>query len=534
MRSRILLAGAVLAVALGARCYGLFHSSTWFDDAGTMAVVTGRSLDVRVPGVESYSDPQDPRPASFFLHYNSPDPPATVWKVIKACFGMECNPPLSFVIIHCWMLLFGFTMTAGRIFALLPSLAAIPIVFLFARRLAGETAAWIASLLCALAPYQSLLAIQVRGYSFYGVLILAIAWLTFEILEDGPRKFRVVLLICLGVAAMWTHYVGAFYCAFAGLALLTRRELWPTALKVGLIWTVNLAAVAVFFFTQPAWKAHPEKVGSWDAMFLLAGIGRIITEFLVFLPSDADESFAVSMLQSPILHWTLAAAGIALFWIAKRHLPPRQTWFLLVWLAGPSAAVFLHDMLGHHANSTVPRYVAGSPFAMYLLLATGLACLRPMLRWSMAGFLALALIASQIALRELPVGTFADGMDVLLAGRQISDNWQPGDLVIVQSGYPHAPVSLSYYLPPQTPVLAMIYLPRPELGDAVAPATIETMEPRYEKWVAGHPRIWLIRCFAVVPQKITNEWIDAHYRLVVSRQYGGVMTLTEMVRRDRS
>jgi uncharacterized membrane protein len=59
----------------------------------------------------------------------------------------------------------GFSLVSGRAFSILLGLAAIPVLFLLAREMAGEQAAWFACGLFALAPFQAQLAMQVRMYT---------------------------------------------------------------------------------------------------------------------------------------------------------------------------------------------------------------------------------------------------------------------------------------------------------------------------------------------------------------------------------
>src|ERR1035437_1202412 len=170
MRSRALLACGLLAVAFAARSYGLFESSIWIDDIWSIAAATGHSLDVRWDGMsagETYANPQGPVPASYFLDYIAPQPGNNAWRVARDTFGTESHPPLFYILLHFWMSAFGYSVAAGRAFSLLLSLLAIPLLFCVARRFAGEPAAWIACLFCALAPLQTQLALQVRSYALF-------------------------------------------------------------------------------------------------------------------------------------------------------------------------------------------------------------------------------------------------------------------------------------------------------------------------------------------------------------------------------
>jgi hypothetical protein len=530
MPLRALLACGLLAVALAARSYGLFESSIWADDVWSIAAASGHSLDVRLDGMaagETYTDPPGPAPAVSYLEYMQPQPGNNTWRVARDAYASESHPPLFYILLHWWMQLFGYTVASGRAFSLLFSLAAIPVLFFLARRMAGETAAWIACLLCAMAPFQAQLAIQIRGYALFAFLVLVTASLTFEILEHGPNPKRVRPLILLGVTGLLTHFYFAVYAALQGLALLTQRRLLRTAVIVGVIWTAVLAAVTYYLLVQPSGLAQPWMHGPWEAPLLLLNAGAAVTDLLMLTP---DESLGVFLTAYPLLiaatKLLLVAAVGGLMLAATRHLPARHLIFLLTWLGGPVILMFTLDMLRHSGTVMRARYFAGSSFALYLLLAAGLAQLKPIVRVAVTGFLLLVMLASQFALRNLPVGTLAEGYDGQRAALAISAEWRPQDLVIVLSNYGAAPVSVAYYLPPQTPILSLVYLPRAEPGPVVMPASLDGLPARLAQGVASH--IWVIRCYTdLQSSEKLDAWLAGRYRAVKTQRFGSLF-LREM------
>jgi uncharacterized membrane protein len=533
MLLRALLACALLVAALAARTYGLFGSSIWGDDVLSISDATGHSLDVWLDGMvagETYIDPPGTVPASFFLQYLHPQPGNNSWRVARDVFASETHPPLFFVLLHLWMRPFGYTVAAGRAFSLLFSLAALPVLFFLAQRLAGETAAWIAALLCAMAPFQANLAIQVRGYSLYSFLALATAALTFEILERGPTPRRVGGLTLLGIAGIWTHYYFAIYSFLQGLALLTQRRLLRTAVTVGVIWAAALGGLAYYFLVQPASLSQPWIHGSWEAPLLFLNASAGVTDLLVLSP---EESLKVLLAGTPLLVTAIKFLFVftvgALLLVAVRHLAPRHSLFLLAWLAGPVALIFALDMVRHSGTVTTTRHFAGSSFAFYLLLAAGLAHLKPLLRGAGTTFLVLVMLAGQVALRISPASLGTESYDPRRAAMEIGGQWKPQDLVIMFSEYGSTVVSLAYYLPPQTPMLSLVYMPRAERGPVVAPANLDDLGPRLDQGVAAIPHLWVVRCFADSSTSLKlDAWLAGRYRTVGVRRYGSLY-LKEMV-----
>src|SRR5258708_355520 len=203
----------------------------------------------------------------------------------------------------------------------------------------------------------------------------------------------------------------------------------------------------------------------------------------------------------------------ALLFVVAGHLRGRRMVFLLAWLAGTMALMFTLDIVRQSINVVTPRYMVGLSFALYILLAAGLARLGAIARTASTAFLVLAMVAGQWALRVLPAGTLVeDGADFQRASMEIRRGWQPNDLVVVQASYGSVPISLAYYLPPQTPVLALIHLPRREKGPVVSPPNLDDLEPRLNQWASGRSHLWVLRTTASVPALTLDAWLRDQYK----------------------
>jgi hypothetical protein len=133
-------------------------------------------------------------------------------------------------------------------------------------------------------------------------------------------------------------------------------------------------------------------------------------------------------------------------------------------------------------------------------------------------------------LRILPAGTLLGGYDAQKVALTISSEWKRDDLVVVLSNYGSVPISLAYYLPPQTPMLTLAYLPRKEEGPVSMPAKLDSMWPRLDQGVGSTSHLWVIRSFPdSVSSRKLDDWLDWHYRRVSLRRYGQ-MIISEMER----
>jgi hypothetical protein len=145
-----------------------------------------------------------------------------------------------------------------------------------------------------------------------------------------------------------------------------------------------------------------------------------------------------------------------------------------------------------------------------------------MLRAAGTIFLLLVMLASHVALRTSPAALGTEGYDARRAGSEIGTEAKPQDLVIVLSQYPSAVISVAYYLPPQMPLLSLVYMPRKDAGPLLAAASLDTLGPRLDA-VAGTPHLWVIRCFADgSASQALDAWLAGRYRSVGVRRYGSL------------
>lgn len=130
-------------------------------------------------------------------------------------------PPLYYVLLKGWMQLFGSSDVAVRALSGVVSVAALPLVWLAGRQLAGRETGWTAMVLVVSSPFAIRYATEARMYSLItlltaGGLVLLVAFL------DRPTTPRLAGLMLVTGALVYTHY-WALYLAAALLAVLALR-----------------------------------------------------------------------------------------------------------------------------------------------------------------------------------------------------------------------------------------------------------------------------------------------------------------------
>lgn len=173
--SRLVLAGELLllaAVAVAVRMIGLDHPA-WVDEMNHVLAAQTLVHDgtLRINGGEAYT---------------------RAW---------------MFTSIVAWSFrLFGETMVAGRIPAVVAGVALALAVFTWVRSVAGRTAAWTAGLLLAVAPFQIWISQSVRFYTIQCLLFFVGAVCCYEAVARGRSRRNTVLL--------WVGALVSFFVAF--------------------------------------------------------------------------------------------------------------------------------------------------------------------------------------------------------------------------------------------------------------------------------------------------------------------------------
>lgn len=141
---------------------------------------------------------------------------------IPAALKQDGHPPLYYVLLHGWMVLFGESNVAVRALSGLWAVALIPLMWIAGRRLGGRRGALLAVAVLALSPYAIRYATETRMYAMLSVLALA-GWLVVSDALEAATWPRLVGIGVLTSLLLWTHYWSLWLLAVVGIALLVHR-----------------------------------------------------------------------------------------------------------------------------------------------------------------------------------------------------------------------------------------------------------------------------------------------------------------------
>ncbi len=132
---------------------------------------------------------------------------------------LDGSPPLYYLLLHVWETWFGTGEFGTRSLSLLAATLTIPVSFLYARRIAGGRAAWVAALLAAGHPFLTYYAQETRMYALVSLEALILAGALVLVFTQRERRF-IPVAIAGAAALLYTHNWGIFAVAASFVAAL--------------------------------------------------------------------------------------------------------------------------------------------------------------------------------------------------------------------------------------------------------------------------------------------------------------------------
>ncbi len=212
----------------------------------------------------------------------------------------DIHPPLYYYLLNLWCRLFGTSEAGMRSLSALFGCLTVLVVYLWARRLAGDWAGVGAGVLAAISPFAIYYSQEARAYALVALLTVAGCWTLSEYLlahSEGRRYRRWMLGYVLAAASLlWSHYLGLVVLVLYNLvaaAWLWGRQDRNARLKE---WAaMQLAAILIFLPWVPQMLGS---AGSWPAISAHEPLTFYVTELvrLYTLGPGAEGLTAVSVL----------------------------------------------------------------------------------------------------------------------------------------------------------------------------------------------------------------------------------------------
>ncbi|HKW24177.1 MAG TPA: glycosyltransferase family 39 protein, partial [Terriglobales bacterium] len=418
----------------------------------------------------------------------------------------ELNEGLYYTLLRSWMHL-GQGEFFVRLLSLLPSVAAIPFVYLLGRRLLSEKGGLIAAVLLAVNAFDVRYAQEARGYSLFAFLVVLACWFFMRCMDAPDKRGNWAGLVIALVLGMYSHFFAGLMLPVLWLAAVLRKRGFPWKgflISSGII--VVLAIPTLLFVAtknrgQVGW-VQPTK---WKDLYALASL--------------------MSGRGGPAL-LLICAVGLVLALVRLIRLPAQagrqSVWgeaFVWMWLVLPVAMTMVISL---SKPMFVSRYFVFCLPAFVLLVATGLSVIRP--KWLLAPVLLVIMALSLRGVAEYyRTGFDPPEQDWRGAVQYMLSQTQPGDTVLFY--HPLARLAYEYYRQrwPQYSAPRVVFPPRADArllkGTQPDFALLPQLTEQYQ-------RLWVVQNWGPDPFTVRMHTIfSAHYNKVSERDFSIIHVL---------
>jgi len=173
---------------------------------------------------------------------------------IPGALKQDGAPPLTYVLLHFWIGVFGTSTTAVRALSAVWGLVALPLAYLVGRRVGrsrgpygSRVTAWATLLLVASSPFAARYATETRMYALQIVLVL-LGFLVLTNLLDRPNLGWAAAVAGVAAALLYSHYWSPYLLAVVGAGLIVAALRAPKGERRGPLYGIGaLVAGGVVF-----------------------------------------------------------------------------------------------------------------------------------------------------------------------------------------------------------------------------------------------------------------------------------------------
>ena len=369
--------------------------------------------------------------------------------MVNNLFTWDVHPPLYYTLLHLWVDVAGTSVIALRFPSIVFGTAAIPLLYVVARRLTSERGATFAAAVGAAAPFWVWHSDEARMYSLLLALTLAALWRLFVACEQNTRRQWIVYGLVTAVS-LYSHYFAVLMLPVHATWVLMQRPRRAIVMR----WLVAVgSAVSVLCVWLALMVVHDGVAGvaaintgvlsPAPAHGFLGGIYAIFLFLLVFVVGygrGLGHGAGVLGTVGAILAggWPVVAVAAVVSRRLGTWLRSRTALFLTFWIVFVVGTVYVLNLW--KGNVWMQRYLIIVSPALFIPLGIGLArILRPLA------------VGTALVVTVLTIATVSENFD---PGNQVSEDWRgvaselvtssrPGDAVAVLPWFYTTP--LAYY-----------------------------------------------------------------------------------------
>ena len=501
---------AVIAAAAGLRIGLSGGIGLWGDEIFSLATATGHSLEhpaaAAHPELGDFVEPDHPVPAEelgrYVKHETPMESPA---RVVRAVLLSDTNPPLYYLLLYGWTLVFGTSDIALRLFSTACALACFPFLIGIARRTGGRTAVLGACVLFAFSPLAIYYSLEGRMYSLLWLCLLATTWVSLVMQQRRGGLGLFILWILTSVAGFLTHY----FFLFPWLAIVAYLAFRPGRLN-RLHLAICIFATAALLF--PWYINIPESFARWritkgwlnwrpTGFGQLDSLGRMLSMFFTGHEKRLWLGYRSTNMPPLILFGIIAGAMV---WRMRSRVLSRGRLLLLLLFVAACAGPYAFDFVQGTYSVAWPRYAIAALPVAYLLAGLGLTCFRSRTAMIILILIVLAWVPNLLGLERTRFW-WAPTREI---SHTLWQNTSPSDLILVHS-IPSGLISIARYAKGPAPIASWIE----QLGNRQVPESLHSL-------AQGRTRILFVKVHEAGAEAPEADWLRAHAVLVQQTPIG--------------
>lgn len=311
---------AVVAIAMVVRFHSITVPAVWYDEAYSLLLADGS--------------------------------PSYIWSTT----ARDVHPPLYYVLLHYWMLLFGNGVLSARSLSTLADVGTLLLCIKLMSVVATRRATWIAAVLLALLPISVRYSQEIRMYTLLGFWLMGATVALVCWVNSPQRKRFAILYVLLMTAAFYTHY-------FAALCVLVHWLFWWQARGLSVrAWTAaNIVIVFLYLPWVPYFLHQLSGMGGQAWIEPLTG-HTVLT--IVWLFTVMNDSVPVSSSLRAVPTFLILICSV---WaLSNDRSEPRYSVLLIGYFFVPAIALLLIALF---TPAFVPRYLLFAAVGLPLIVA---------------------------------------------------------------------------------------------------------------------------------------------------------------------
>ncbi len=380
--------------------------------------------------------------------------------------AQDNHPPLYYIFLHFWIIVFGAGEFSGRFPSVLFGIGAILMIYKITRKLFNETTALYTALIFSLSVFHVQYAQEIKTYAPAAFLTL-LSFYTFLHLREKFRPVPVLIYILSTVILLYTHFL-AIPVVIAQNSILLADYAGNRNIRYLRNWM--LIQIPVLLIFAPWIPFLFQRTADLPGSFWLPPVTLLEIPKTLLIYSGTFTFFGIAA--------TILLSGLIILALFKRGVPHQPFLVLLIWLIVPIAVPLLISFV--YAPIYITRITIAASLPFYMLAGYGLGLIpnRPVRFQTLILIVILSIGNLVVYYSETNKERWRETV------RIVEQSARENDLILVHAGF-CIENAIDFYRTHRD----LTIRPFPETHLEISPEDLKTLSSQ----ISAFDRIWLIR-----------------------------------------